>query len=281
MKNVDVQEIREKIREACGRMAVVYHPDILDALKQGREKETEERSVTAMDMLLQNAEIAAQENIPICQDTGMVIVWAEIGQDVHLVNGDFEEAVNAGVAEGYTQNYLRASVVKDPLLHRENTKNNTPCVIYARIVPGDSVKISLMAKGFGSENMSRIAMLKPAQGVQGVKDFVLETIKLAGPNACPPMIAGVGIGGTFDSCAAMAKHALLRPLNVGNPDPEYKALEETLLQEANALKVGPMGLHGNTTALKIQIETAPTHIAGMPCAVNICCHACRHEEFTL
>ena len=258
---MDVQEIREKIREACGRMAVVYHPDILDALKQSREKETEERSVTAMDMLLQNAEIAAQENIPICQDTGMVIVWAEIGQDVHLVNGDFEEAVNAGVAEGYTQNYLRASVVKDPLLHRENTKNNTPCVIYARIVPGDS--------------------LKPAQGVQGVKDFVLETIKLAGPNACPPMIAGVGIGGTFDSCAAMAKHALLRPLNVGNPDPEYKALEDTLLQEANALKVGPMGLHGNTTALKIQIETAPTHIAGMPCAVNICCHACRHEEFTL
>lgn len=281
MKEIDVSEIQKRIADACADMAVHYHPDILSALEKGRKQETDERSITAMDMLLKNAEIARDENIPICQDTGMVIVYAEIGQEVHLFNGSFEDACNAGVAEGYTENCLRASVVKDPLFHRINTRNNTPCIIWARVVPGDKVHISLMAKGFGSENMSRIRMLKPAEGVQGVRDFVLETIRLAGPNACPPMIVGVGIGGTFDSCACMAKHALLRPLDEENPDPEYRALEEELLAEANKLKIGPMGLHGNTTALRILIETGPTHIAGMPVAVNICCHACRHQEFSL
>jgi fumarate hydratase subunit alpha len=232
-------------------------------------------------MLLENAEIAARESIPICQDTGLVTVYVQAGQEVHFTGGSLQKAIQQGVAESYTQNYLRASAVKDPLFDRSNTKDNTPALVYCDITEGDAVKIEITAKGFGSENMSRLAMLKPAEGLEGVKKFVIETIRLAGPNACPPMIVGVGVGGTFDYSAYLAKRALLRPISEGNPDPQYRALEEELAEKANALGIGPMGLHGRTTVLKISILSAPTHIAGLPCAVNICCHACRHREIVL
>lgn len=281
MHEISVTEITKVIREACGKIACVYSPDIIDGLCRGKDQENDERSRNVMDILLKNAEIAEKERIPICQDTGMVIVWLHIGQEVHLTDGDVNEAVQQGVREGYTENYLRASVVDDPLFHRKNTKDNTPAVIYTDIVPGDEVRIQIMAKGFGSENKSRIVMLTPADGIEGVRNFVLDTIQQAGPNACPPFIVGVGIGGTFDSCAKMAKEALLRPLNESNPDPDYAALEDDLLKRANALHVGPQGFHGNTTALKVQIKEAPTHIAGLPCAVNMCCHVCRHAEVVI
>ena len=234
-----------------------------------------------MEMLVENAELAAGENIPICQDTGLVTVYATLGQEVHLIGGSLNEAIQQGVREGYTENFLRASVVKDPLFDRSNTKDNTPAVIYTEIADGEEVKIELTAKGFGSENMSRIAMLKPAEGLDGVKKFVIDTIRLAGPNACPPMIVGVGIGGTFDYSAVLSKRALLRPMKEYNPDERYRALEEELEKQADQLKIGAMGLHGNTTVLKVSILSAPTHIAGLPCAVNICCHACRHREIVL
>ena len=281
MREIDVARITEVLKDACGRIACDYSPDIVTALNEGASNETDERSQMAMDMLLRNAEIAHSERIPICQDTGLAIVYLTVGQDVHFINGLLTDAVNAGIRQGYTEHFLRASAVKDPLFHRDNTKDNTPAVIYTKLVEGDQCTVELMAKGFGSENMSRIKMLKPAEGIEGVRQFVLETIQFAGPNACPPMIVGVGIGGTFDSCAVMSKHALMRPLGKVNPDPEYAALEESLLHQANQLHIGPMGLHGHTTALSIQIETAPTHIAGLPCAVNICCHACRHAEVDL
>ena len=281
MRELDVSMIAEAVSQACHDMAVMCAPDILARLKKGMEQEEDPRSVTALEMLVENARIAQEENIPLCQDTGLVTVYAHIGQEVHLVGGNLREAINRAVGESYTENYLRASVVDDPVFDRINTKNNTPCVLYCDITEGEEVRIELTAKGFGSENMSRIGMLKPAEGVEGVKHFVLETIRLAGPNACPPMIVGVGLGGTFDYSAFLSKHALLRPLDQGNADPRYRALEEELEQKANELMIGPMGLHGHTTVLKVQIETAPTHIAGMPCAVNICCHACRHREVIL
>lgn len=278
MHEISVRRITEEVRKACGQIACVYAPDIIDGLRKGRQQETQQRSIDVMDILLKNAEIAAEEQIPICQDTGMAIVWLSIGQEVHLTDGDVNEAVQEGVRRGYTENYLRASVVDDPLFDRKNTKDNTPAVIYTDIVPGDEVRVRIMAKGFGSENKSRIAMLTPAEGIEGVRKFVLDTISKAGPNACPPFIVGVGIGGTFDSCARMAKEALLRPLSESNPDPRYAQLENELLEQANELHVGPQGFHGNTTALKVQIVQAPTHIAGLPCAVNMCCHVCRHAE---
>lgn len=278
MNEISVRRITEVIEKACGEIACVYSKDIIDGLRKGREAETQQRSRDVMDILLKNAEIAKAERTPICQDTGLMIVWLSIGQEVHLIDGDVNEAVQEGVRRGYTENYLRASVVDDPLFDRKNTSDNTPAVIYTDIVPGNLVRIRMMAKGFGSENKSSIAMLTPADGIEGVKKFVLKTISDAGPNACPPFIVGVGIGGTFDSCAKMAKEALLRPLSIKNPDPRYAELEDELLDMANALHVGPQGFHGNTTALKIQIKQAPTHIAGLPCAVNMCCHVCRHTE---
>ncbi len=278
MREIDVKIIGDALRDACGKIACDYSQDILEALQKGLENETDERSRIALGMLQENARIAKDERIPICQDTGLAVVYVHAGQEVHFVNGDLREAIQDGIRRGYTENYLRASCVTDPVFDRRNTKDNTPAVIWYDIVPGDQVVVELTGKGFGSENMSRIKMLKPAEGAQGIKDFILETIRLAGPNACPPMIVGVGIGGTFDSCAYLAKRALLRPLTESNPDARYKAMEDELLEQANELKIGPMGLHGKTTALKVQIETAPTHIAGMPCAVNICCHASRHER---
>lgn len=278
MREVDVKLIEEKIFEECGRIAVQYDPGILEGFRKAYEEETDERSKAAVKMLLENACIAEEENIPICQDTGLVIVWLKVGQEVHFINGSLYDAVNNGVRRSYTENCLRASAVYDPLFERKNTKDNTPAVIYTEITNGDQVVIELMAKGFGSENKSAVKMLTPAEGEEGVRTFVLDTIRSAGPNACPPFIIGVGIGGTFDSCAVMSKRALLRPLKEGNSDPRYRKLEDELLEAANQLKVGPMGFHGKTTALKIQIEYAPTHIAGLPCAVNMCCHVCRHAK---
>ena len=225
--------------------------------------------------LQQNMEIAAQDMIPICQDTGMAVVFLEVGQDVHLVGGNVEDAVNEGVRQGYVDGYLRKSVVKDPI-YRENTKDNTPAIIHYSIVPGDRVKITVAPKGFGSENMSRVFMLKPADGIEGVKNAILTAVKEAGPNACPPMVVGVGIGGTFEKCALMAKKALTRSVDEHSEIPYVRELEEELLQKINKSGIGPGGLGGSTTALAVNINTYPTHIAGLPVAVNICCHVNRH-----
>lgn len=281
MREISVLKLTERIKEECGRIAVQYNCDILSALKEGYQNEEDDKSKIALEMLLDNAEIAQKEDVPICQDTGMMTVYLEVGQDVHFVDGNAYDAIQKGVSEGYTEHYLRASVVDDPAFNRKNTKDNTPAVIYTSIVPGDKVKVSLMAKGFGSENMSQIKMLKPAEGIEGIKQFVLNTIQNAGPNACPPMIVGVGIGGTFDYAAVLSKKALLRPISDSNKDNRYKELEDELLREANLLQIGPMGLGGKTSVLKVQVEYFTTHIAGMPVAVNICCHACRHTEFEL
>ena len=228
-----------------------------------------------MSQLEQNLEIAGQDMIPICQDTGMAVVFLEIGQDVHFEGGNLEEAVHEGVRQGYTEGFLRKSVVRDPLI-RENTKDNTPAVIHYKIVAGDKVQITVAPKGFGSENMSRVFMLKPADGIEGVKDAVLTAVKEAGPNACPPMVVGVGIGGTFEKCALMAKEALTRDVSVRSHIPYVRAMEEELLNKINKSGIGPGGLGGTTTALAVNINTYPTHIAGLPVAVNICCHVNRH-----
>ncbi len=278
MKEINVKEITNAIADMAGEIACVYDADVLQAIKRSAKKEVNERSKAVMEMLMENAKIAEEERIPLCQDTGLMIVWLHIGQDVHLVGGNLNEAVNEGVRKGYLEHYLRLSSVDDPLFDRTNTKDNTPAILYIDIVDGESVEIEVMAKGFGSENKSALKMLTPADGVEGVKKFVLETVQNAGPNACPPFVVGVGIGGTFDSCAKMSKEALLRPISKSNADERYKALEDELLEQINALQIGPMGFHGKTTALKVQIEYAPTHIAGLPVAVNICCHVCRHAK---
>ncbi len=278
MKEINVKEITNAIADMAGEIACVYNADVLQAIKQSAKKEVNERSKAVMEMLMENAKIAEEERIPLCQDTGLMIVWLHIGQDVHLVGGNLNEAVNEGVRKGYLEHCLRLSSVDDPLFERTNTKDNTPAILYIDIVDGESVEIEVMAKGFGSENKSALKMLTPADGVEGVKKFVLETVQNAGPNACPPFVVGVGIGGTFDSCAKMSKEALLRPISKSNADERYKALEDELLEQTNALQIGPMGFHGKTTALKVQIKYAPTHIAGLPVAVNICCHVCRHAK---
>ncbi len=278
MREIEVSRIGKAIEDACGQMATVYSADIIRRIRSAAETETLPRAQSALNMLVKNAEIAEQESIPICQDTGMVIVFLKVGQDVHFTGGLLTDAIQEGVRRGYTENYLRASVVDDPLYDRKNTKDNTPAVIHTEITGGDQVEIELMAKGFGSENKSAVRMCTPAEGEEGIIRFVLDTIAAAGPNACPPFIVGVGIGGTFDSCARLSKKALMRPLDEDSSDPRYADLERRLLQMANELNIGPMGMHGRTTALKIQIEYEPTHIAGMPCAVNMCCHVCRHAK---
>lgn len=279
MREIEAAQLVPLISDACGHMAVYYQPDVYQSLKDARSQETG-ISAQVMDILLENANVAVREHLPICQDTGLVTAYVTLGQDIHI-NGSLVENIQKGVSQGYTKNHLRASAVDDPLFARHNTGDNTPAIIYTNVVEGDAFQIDLMAKGFGSENMSALKMLKPAEGLDGVKQFVLDTIKAAGPNACPPMVVGVGIGGTFDYSAYLAKKALLRPLSQSNPDPHYADLEQQLLREANKLNIGPMGLHGHTTVLKVQTEYYPTHIAGLPCAVNICCHACRHERIVL
>ena len=279
MREIEAAQLVPLISDACGHMAVYYQPDVYQSLKDARSQETG-ISAQVMDILLENADVAVREHLPICQDTGLVTAYVTLGQDIHI-DGSLVENIQKGVSQGYTKNHLRASAVDDPLFARRNTGDNTPAIIYTNVVEGDTFQIDLMAKGFGSENMSALKMLKPAEGLDGVRQFVLDTIKAAGPNACPPMVVGVGIGGTFDYSAYLAKKALLRPLSQSNPDPYYADLEQQLLREANKLNIGPMGLHGHTTVLKVQAEYYPTHIAGLPCAVNICCQACRHERIVL
>lgn len=251
---------------------------ITNALKDFREKEKSPVGKNVLSQLLENNEIAAKEQIPICQDTGMAVLFVEYGDKVVIEDGSFKEAVEQGVREAYDEGYLRKSVVTDPVFDRINTKDNTPAVIHTEIVPGDKIKFLVGGKGFGSENMSAIKMLSPSYGAEGVKDFILETVKKAGPNPCPPIVVGVGIGGTFEKAAQLAKKATFRPIDTKNPDPRYAQMEEELLEKINRMGFGPAGLGGNTTALGVNIETYPTHIAGMPVAVNICCHAARHKE---
>ena len=276
MRTIETGEITRNIREMCIEANHFLSGDMKQALMQAAQAEESPLGKQILGQLQDNLKIAGKDMIPICQDTGMTVVFLEIGQDVHLTGGNLNDAVNEGVRQGYTEGYLRKSVVKDPLI-RENTKDNTPAVIHSEIVPGERVKITVAPKGFGSENMSRVFMLKPADGIEGVKDAILTAVKDAGPNACPPMVVGVGIGGTFEKCALMAKHALTRPLTESSDIPYVKELEEEMLHRINQTGIGPGGLGGTTTALAVNIETYPTHIAGLPVAVNICCHVNRHS----
>lgn len=275
IRTVHVEEITKNIKEMCIEANHYLSEDMDAAMKQAVETEKAPLGKQILTQLQENLQIAAKDMIPICQDTGMAVIILEIGQDVHFEGGSLEDAVNEGVRQGYVDGFLRKSVVKDPLI-RENTKDNTPAVIHTKIVQGDRVKIKVAPKGFGSENMSRVFMLKPAEGIEGVKHAVLTAVKDAGPNACPPMVVGVGIGGTFEKCALMAKEALTREVGSHSTIPYVRELEEELLSKINSLGIGPGGLGGTTTALAVNINTYPTHIAGLPVGVNICCHVNRH-----
>ena len=280
IRTIRVEEITKNIKEMCIEANHFLSPDMAEAMKCAEKNEEAPLGKQILEQLQENLKIAGEDMIPICQDTGMAVVFLEIGQDVHLEGGALEDAVNEGVRQGYVEGYLRKSVVGDRLI-RENTKDNTPAVLHTRIVDGDQVKIKVAPKGFGSENMSRVFMLKPAEGIEGVKDAVLTAVKDAGPNACPPMVVGVGIGGTFEKCALMAKEALTREVGSHSEIEYVKELEEELLTKINSLGIGPGGLGGTTTALAVNINTYPTHIAGLPVAVNICCHVNRHVIRTI
>ena len=280
IRTIRVEEITKNIKEMCIEANHFLSPDMAEAMKCAEKNEEAPLGKQILEQLQENLKIAGEDMIPICQDTGMAVVFLEIGQDVHLEGGALEDAVTEGVRQGYVEGYLRKSVVGDPLI-RENTKDNTPAVLHTRIVDGDQVKIKVAPKGFGSENMSRVFMLKPAEGIEGVKDAVLTAVKDAGPNACPPMVVGVGIGGTFEKCALMAKEALTREVGSHSEIEYVKELEEELLTKINSLGIGPGGLGGTTTALAVNINTYPTHIAGLPVAVNICCHVNRHVIRTI
>ena len=280
IRTIRVEEITKNIKEMCIEANHFLSPDMAEAMKCAEKNEEAPLGKQILEQLQENLKIAGEDMIPICQDTGMAVVFLEIGQDVHLEGGALEDAVNEGVRQGYVEGYLRKSVVGDPLI-RENTKDNTPAVLHTRIVDGDQVKIKVAPKGFGSENMSRVFMLKPAEGIEGVKDAVLTAVKDAGPNACPPMVVGVGIGGTFEKCALMAKEALTREVGSHSEIEYVKELEEELLTKINSLGIGPGGLGGTTTALAVNINTYPTHIAGLPVAGNICCHVNRHVIRTI
>ena len=275
MRTIQVSEITRNIKEMCIEANHFLTKDMEDALQTACDREEAPLGKQILCQLQQNLAIAGEDMIPICQDTGMAVIFMEIGQDVHFEGGALEDAIHEGVREGYVEGFLRKSVVKDPLI-RENTKDNTPAVIHYEIVPGDKVKITVAPKGFGSENMSRVFMLKPADGIEGVKNAVLTAVKDAGPNACPPMVVGVGIGGTFEKCALMAKKALTRPVDQHSEIPYVREMEEELLTKINQTGIGPGGLGGTTTAIAVNINTYPTHIAGLPVAVNICCHVNRH-----
>ena len=280
MRTLNVEEISKNIKEMCIEANHFLSKDMDIAMKNAVSTEKGPLGKKILSQLQENLKIAGKDMIPICQDTGMAVVFLEIGQDVHFEGGNLEDAVNEGIRRGYVDGYLRKSVVKDPIL-RENTKDNTPGIIHYKIVPGDQVKIKVAPKGFGSENMSRVFMLKPADGIEGVKEAVLTAVKDAGPNACPPMVVGVGIGGTFEKCALMAKEALTREVGSHSDIPYVKELEEELLERINKIGIGPGGLGGSTTALAVNVNTYPTHIAGLPVAVNICCHVNRHVIRTI
>lgn len=277
---IEVSKITENIKEMCIEANHFLSRDMEERFQSAVQQEESPLGRQVLGQLQENLEIAGRDMIPICQDTGMAVVFLEVGQDVHLEGGSVEEAVNEGVRRGYTEGFLRKSVVKDPLI-RENTKDNTPAVIHYSIVPGEKVRITVAPKGFGSENMSRIFMLKPADGIEGVKEAILTAVRDAGPNACPPMVVGVGIGGTFEKCACLAKQALTRKVSERSGIPYVRELEEELLERINGLGIGPGGLGGRITALAVNINTYPTHIAGLPVAVNICCHVNRHAVRTI
>lgn len=280
IRTVQTEIITETIKKMCIEANYSLSSDMVKAMRKAEEKEESVLGKQILAQLQDNLEIAASDMIPICQDTGMAVVFLEVGQDVHFEGGSFEDAVNEGVHRGYTEGFLRKSVVGDPIL-RENTKDNTPAVIHTRIVEGDRVKITVAPKGFGSENMSRVFMLKPAEGLEGVKNAILTAVKDAGPNACPPLVVGVGIGGTFEKCALMAKKALTREVGKHSDIPYVRKLEEEMLEKINCLGIGPGGLGGTVTALAVNVNTYPTHIAGLPVAVNICCHVNRHTVCVL
>ena len=277
MRELDVKVITENIKEMCIEATHFLTEDMKNVLDDSVTKEESPLGKQILQQLQENLKIAGDEMIPICQDTGMAVVFIKVGQDVHFTGGNIEDAINEGVRQGYTEGYLRKSVVKDPII-RENTKDNTPAIIHYSIVEGNDVEITVAPKGFGSENMSRIFMLKPADGIDGVKNAILTAVKEAGPNACPPMVVGVGIGGTFVKCALLAKEALTRNINEQSKIPYVKELEEEMLEKINCLGIGPGGLGGRVTAFAVNIETYPTHIAGLPVAVNICCHVNRHSH---
>ena len=280
IRTVQTEIITETIKKMCIEANYSLSSDMVKAMRKAEEKEESVLGKQILAQLQDNLEIAASDMIPICQDTGMAVVFLEVGQDVHFEGGSFEDAVNEGVRRGYTEGFLRKSVVGDPIL-RENTKDNTPAVIHTRIGEGDRVKITVAPKGFGSENMSRVFMLKPAEGLEGVKNAILTAVKDAGPNACPPLVVGVGIGGTFEKCALMAKKALTREVGKHSDIPYVRKLEEEMLEKINCLGIGPGGLGGTVTALAVNVNTYPTHIAGLPVAVNICCHVNRHTVCVL
>lgn len=280
MRELPVREISQVLRRMAVEANTELGQDVLDSFARFRAAEESPTGRDILDQLCENARIAREEKLPLCQDTGFAVVFVELGQDVHLVGGDLYEAVNEGVRQGYQEGYLRKSIVADPL-RRKNTGDNTPAVVHVKLVPGEHVRVTFAPKGGGSENMSGIAMLRPADGVEGVKKFVLERVSQAGPNPCPPTVVGVGIGGTFEVAAYLSKLALLRPLGQRNPDPYYAALEAELLQAVNRLGIGPAGLGGTTTSLDVHVEAHPCHIASLPVAVNIQCHSARHKEVEL
>ncbi len=280
MREISVNLITDVVERLCIDANTHLPGDVKCAIESCRACEDGAIAQGVLDDIIKNYQIADNENVPICQDTGLACVFLEIGQDVHLVDGDLTEAVNEGVRRGYTNGYLRKSAVADPV-RRGNTGDNTPAMLYTEIVPGENIKITVGPKGFGSENMSQIRMFKPSAGLQGIKDFIIEAVETAGPNPCPPMVIGVGIGGTFDKAALLAKKALMRPLDSHHPDPFYAQLEDEMLEKVNALGIGPQGFGGKTTAIGLNIETMATHIAGMPCAININCHVTRHKTEVL
>ncbi len=281
MREIKAELIKDNVRDLFLHASSFIGEDIYNKLKERYEAEESPVGKSVLRQIIENNEIAAREKLAICQDTGMAVLFIELGQEVMIVEGDLNEAINQGVREAYVDGYLRKSIVDDPVFDRKNTRDNTPAVTYIDIVPGDKVKITITAKGFGSENMSRIKMLKPADGAAGVRDFVIKTAVEAGPNPCPPIIVGVGIGGTMEKAAVLSKKALLRTVGEHNADPRYAKLEDEILEEINKSGVGPAGLGGRTTALAVNINYYPTHIAGLPVAVNICCHASRHAEITI
>ena len=277
MREINVDKVTENIKEMCIEANHFLTNDMKKVFENAVESEKSPLGKQVLNQLNENLDIAAKDMIPICQDTGMAVVFINVGQDVHFTGGNITEAINEGVRQGYVEGYLRKSVVNDPII-RENTKDNTPAVIHYNIVPGDKVDITVAPKGFGSENMSRVFMLKPADGIEGAKEAILTVVKDAGPNACPPMVIGVGIGGTFEKCALLAKKALTRNVEEESPVPYVRELEKEMLEKINKLGIGPGGLGGTQTALAINIETYPTHIAGLPVAVNMCCHVNRHAH---
>ena len=275
MRRINVETITQNIKEMCIEANHFLSPDMKKVFDEAAASEESPLGRQILGQLEENLCIAGEEMIPICQDTGMAVVFIKVGQDVHLIGGSLTDAINEGVRQGYTEGYLRKSVVKDPIL-RENTKDNTPGVIHYEIIAGENIEITVAPKGFGSENMSRVCMLKPADGIEGVKNAVIETVKIAGPNACPPVVVGVGVGGTFEKCAILAKKALTRDLNTHNEISYVADLEKELLEKINKLEIGPGGLGGKMTALGVNVEVYPTHIAGLPVAINMCCHVNRH-----